>query len=80
MNISRTTTIALLAAFVVRTARRGVEPVRPLDHAQARVEATAAEVTMRIATPDYTLLPALAAQATDTTGNARRSRSTSSTT
>ena len=68
MNISRTTTIALLAAVVFAPPAVASNLFGPSITPKRVVEATAAEVTMRIATPDYTLLPALAAQATDTTG------------
>ena len=69
MNIFRTTTIALVATVLFASPAMASRLFGPSVTPKRTIMAPASEVSVRVATPDYTLLPSLAAQATDTTGN-----------
>ena len=69
MNIFRTTTIALVAMVLFASPAMASRLFGPSVTPKRTIVAPASEVSVRVATPDYTLLPSLAAQATDTTGN-----------
>jgi hypothetical protein len=68
MNISRTAVIivAIVATAIFASPAIASRLFGPSITPRRAVEAAAAEVTVRVATPDYALLPSLAAKTTDT--------------
>ena len=68
MNIFRTTTIAVVAAALLASPAFASNLFGPSIAPKRAVEASREEVSVRVATPDYALLPAIAKQATDTSG------------
>ena len=65
MNVFRIAVI-LLATTIFASPAIASRLFGPSIKHQGAVEAAAAEVELRVATPDYTLLPSLAAKITDT--------------
>ena len=69
MNKFRSTTIAIVAMAAFASPVMASRLFGPSVTPKRAIVAPASEVSVRVATPDYTLLPSLAAKATDTTGN-----------
>jgi len=70
MNVSRTAVIFVAAAIFASPAIAS-RLFGPSVLPDRTVKATAAEVMVRVATPDYALLPSLAAKTTDTMGTSK---------